>query len=293
MAIPLSAVIAAVFLQTLWGANTVAIKLGLEVFPPLWSAFFRFLIGAGCILIYAQCRGIRLRPEAGEWFGILAGAVLFIVQIAAMNFGISMTTGMSASVLLSTFPLFAAVTSHFIIANDRLTMVKTAGLCIAFFGVAIVLTDGRMPDVASLGWGNLITLVSAALLGSRQVFNATLVRRIDPFRVIYWQMVLSLPVFAGSGALLETIAWENAGWVPLAGMAYQGVVIAGFGFMIVAYFLKLYSPSVMLSFGFISPVSGVALSAFLLSEFFTWPLGAGMVAVAAGLVIITRSDRKG
>ena len=261
MTIPLSALVAAVFMQTLWGANTVAIKLGLEVFPPLWSAFFRFLIGAGCILVYAKARGIRLRPETGELAGILLGGAFFIVQIAAMNFGISMTTGMNAAVLLSTFPLFAAVTSHFVIAGDRLTIAKTGGLCVAFSGVAIVLTDGRMPEMAALGLGNLVTLLGAALLGSRQVFNATLVRRIDPFRVIFWQMVLSLPVFAFSGALLETIAWEKAGWVPLAGIAYQGVVIAGFGFMIVAYFLKLYSPSVMLSFGFISPVSGVALSA--------------------------------
>ncbi len=289
MAIPLSAVIAAVFLQTLWGGNTVAIKLGLEAFPPLWSAFFRFLIGAACILIYARIRGIRLLPESGEWAGILWGSVFFIAQIAAMNIGISMTTGMNAAVLMATFPLFASVTSHFIIANDRLSLAKSGGLCVAFAGVAVVLTDGRMPDMATWGWGNLVTLLGAALLGSRQVFNATLVRRIDPVRVIYWQMILSLPVFALSGALLETIAWEQIGWVPLAGIAYQGIVIAGFGFLIVAYFLKLYSPSVMLSFGFISPVSGVALSALLLSETLTWPLGAGMIAVAAGLVIITRS----
>jgi len=292
MTVPLRAVIAALFVQTLWGANTVAIKISLQAFPPLWSAFFRFLLGAACILLWAKLRRIRLRPEPGEGTGIFLGGLLFLVQIGAMNIGIGMTTAMSASVLMSTFPLFAAGLSHFIIPGDRLTTSKTIGLCVAFAGVAIVLTGGHGIDVKMLGWGNLVILFSAAMLGSRQVVNATLVRRIDPFRVIFWQMMLSLPVFALTGSLLETpIAWDQLWWKPLLGMAYQGIIIAGFGFMIMAYFLRQYSPSVIMSLGFVGPVSGVLLSGVLLGEPFTWPLALGMLAVACGLILITRNGR--
>jgi drug/metabolite transporter (DMT)-like permease len=292
MTVPFRAVIAALFVQTLWGANTVAIKIGLEAFPPLWSAFYRFLLGAICILLWAKLRRVRLRPDSHEWTGIALGAVMFMAQIATLNIGVDLSTGMQAAVLMSTFPIFAAAMSHFFIPDDRLTLARSAGLCIAFTGVAVILTGGHGIDVSTLAWGNLVTLLSAALLGSRQIFNAKLVRRIDPFRVIFWQMVLSLPVFALAGGLTETITWESLWWRPLAGMAYQGVIIAGFGFMIMAHFLKLYSPSVIMSFGFVGPISGVFLSGLLLSEPFTWPLGVGMLAVASGLTLTTRSFKK-
>jgi len=58
--------------------------------------------------------------------------------------------------------------------------------------------------------------------------------------------------------------------------------------MVNAWLIKRYSPSVVVSFGFISPVSGVVLSAPLLGEPLTWDLAVGTVAVGAGLVILTR-----
>jgi drug/metabolite transporter (DMT)-like permease len=34
------------FINLLWGGNFSAVKLGLQAVPPLWSAFFRFLLGS-------------------------------------------------------------------------------------------------------------------------------------------------------------------------------------------------------------------------------------------------------
>jgi drug/metabolite transporter (DMT)-like permease len=57
--------------------------------------------------------------------------------------------------------------------------------------------------------------------------------------------------------------------------------------MVNAWLIKRYSPSVMVSFGFVSPVSGVALSAWLLGDALTWDLAVGTVAVGIGLIILT------
>ena len=45
LAVPLRIILVAVLIHSFWGGNPVAIKFSLEVFPPLWTAFFRFLIG--------------------------------------------------------------------------------------------------------------------------------------------------------------------------------------------------------------------------------------------------------
>ena len=293
MRIPLNAILVAVVLHTLWGGNPVAIKLGLLAFPPLWNGFFRFLIGIVCIAIWARASNVRLWPRPGEWSGLVCLSVLLAVQIALLNIGADRTTGAMTSVLISANPLFAAVLAHIFIRGDQLTWPKAAGLTIAFLGVGLVLTRGAdLQSTNWLNWGNWIVLASAALLGARLVFSAKLVETIDPARVMIWQMILALPMFAAGGFAFETIAWQSVGLKPLAGLVYQGVVIAGLGFMVNIMLIQRYSPSVMLSFGFIAPISGVLLSAWILSDPLTPNLLVGMTAVGLGLVLIAREGRR-
>ena len=289
MRIPLVAVVAAIVIHILWGANPVAVKMGLVAFPPLWSAFFRFAIGVVCIAIWAMALGTRLWPENREWPGLIILALWFMIQIGLMNFGINFTSGASAAIMTATYPLFSGIFAHFMIAGDRLDKAKTAGLLIAFLGVGLVLSKGQLPkELSRANFGDLILLASAVLLGGRMIFTAKLVRKIEPMRVILWQMLLSLGGFAAGAAMWEEIVRREVGWIPVGALVYQGMVIAGLAFMVNAWLIKRYSPSVMVSFGFISPISGVVLSALLLGDALTWDLAAGTAGVGLGLIILTR-----
>ncbi|MBT3536533.1 MAG: DMT family transporter [Rhodospirillaceae bacterium] len=289
MKIPLFAVAVALIINILWGANPVAVKVGLVAFPPLWSAFFRFAIGIVCIAAWARFNRIRLWPQRSEWPGLLVLATWFMTQIGMMNFGINLTSGASAAVMTATFPFFAGVFAHFMIAGDRLSVAKFIGLLIAFLGVALVLTGGRIPqELSRANLGDLILLASTILLGGRMIFTARLVSKIEPTRVVLWQMLLSLAGFAAGAALWEDIIWNEVGWIPIGALLYQGVVIAGLAFMINAWLIKRYSPSVIVSFAFISPLSGVALSALLLDDELSWDLAMGTTLVGIGLIILTR-----
>ena len=63
----MQAVLVSIVLHSLWGGNPVAVKFGLLVFPPMWSAFIRFVIGIICIAAWAAFRGIPMWPKKGEW----------------------------------------------------------------------------------------------------------------------------------------------------------------------------------------------------------------------------------
>ena len=107
-------------------------------------------------------------------------------------------------------------------------------------------------------------------------------------RVVAWQMGIALPLFAAGGFLWESVQWQNLSWIPVLGLTYQGVVIAGLGFMVTSYLIKQHNLSVIAGFGFVSPISGVLLSIWLLSEQPTITLYLGMMAVGLGLFLITR-----
>ena len=288
-AVPLGAVLVSVVIHSLWGGNPVAVKLSLIAFPPLTTAFLRFAIGIACIALWARWRGIRLLPDKGEWLSLWLVALLFAVQIALMNIGFHHTSGAMGSVLIATNPLFAVMFAHFLIVGDRMTTAKAAGLFVAMAGTSLALLGDA--DIATLGLGavgNWIVLSSAVMLGLRLSLSARFVRRIDPTRVALWQMVLSLPLF-GAGALWwEEIAWDRIDTGPIAGLLYQGVVIAGIGFTVSYHLMKHYTPSVMMSFNFVSPIAGVLFSAWLLGDRIGTLLLAGMALVAVGLYLVTR-----
>lgn len=289
MAVPLRVVVVAVCIHFLWGGNPVAVKYSLLAFPPLWTAFFRFTIAIVCVAIWARISGVSIWPARHEWRPLALIGALFTVQIAAMNIGFDLTTGSMGAVLIATNPIFAALFAHFLIAGDRLHVAKSIGLLVAFMGTALVLMRASADlQLTHGGWGNMILLMSACLLGGRLIVSAKVLQRIDGARVVLWQMILSLPLFALGGFAFETIRWQAVAWEPLAGLFYQGVIVAGLGFSVSFYLMKRYAPSIIISFNFISPIAGVLLSAWLLGDVITGHLWAGMLLVAAGLFLIAR-----
>ncbi|MCP5153093.1 MAG: DMT family transporter [Ectothiorhodospiraceae bacterium] len=294
LSIPLRAVALALLIHTLWGGNPVAVKLSIEAFPPMWTAFYRFLIGVLCVGAFAVATGVRVWPERGEWPALVAIALLFTVQIGLMNVGFGMTTGAVGAVVIATNPLFGALFSHFLVPDDRLRPLRALGLAVAFVGTATAILAGRAPGgdgvVAGLGLveaGSMILLVSAALLGLRLAISGRVLRRIHETRVAVWQMLLSLPLFWVAGMLGEPVRWERATAGPVLGLLFQGVVIAGIAFVINFALMRRHPPSIIVSFNFVSPVAGVLLAAWILGESPSAGLLLGMILVAVGLVLVT------
>ena len=292
LSVPLGAVLVSVVIHSLWGGNPVAVKFSLLAFPPLTTAFLRFAIGIACIALWARWRGVRLLPEKGEWRALWIVAVLFAVQIGLMNVGFDHTTGAMGSVLIATNPLFAVMFAHFLIAGDRMTPAKASGLAVAMAGTSLALLEDIDFTVLDPGAaGNWIVLSSAVLLGFRLTLSARFVRRIEPTKVAMWQMVLSLPMFGAGALLFEEIAWDQVGAGPIAGLVFQGAVIAGVGFTVSYHLMRRYTPSVMMSFNFVSPIAGVLFSAWLLGDRVGPLLLAGMALVAVGLYLVARQPR--
>ncbi len=293
LAIPLNAALLAVFINVLWGGNPVAVKVALEWLPPLWTGFFRFVLGILTVALYASWRGIAMWPTPAEWRPLSVLAVMFAVQITIMNVGYDMTPASVSVVIQATFPLFVALMAHFYLENDRLQPVRSLGLIVAFTGVAlIILRETGMGGAGWVGLGPLVVLLSSVLLAGRIVFSAKLVKSIDPIRVTIWQMILSLPYFLIGGLAFEEIQWQNFGPGPLAGILFQGIVIAGFGFVVAITLPKYYNPSLVTSIGFITPVSGVLLAMWLLGDPMTWQLALGTLTVGVGLFLIVRQPRE-
>lgn len=233
--------------------------------------------------------GWQLWPRPGEWRSLIILSAIFTLQISTMNYGYKFTSGIMGSILLATHPLWAGLFSVWLIPSDRLNVKQALGMIVAFFGATLVLSQStNFTDLHLSDLGNAIVLISASLLGLRLSFAGRLVKSIDPVRVTIWMMALSIPIFAVAGITTETIIWERLWWQPLVALLYQGVIIAGLGFLINYLLMRRYNPSVVVSFGFFAPISGVLSSAWILDEILTWSVAGGATIVGIGLILITK-----
>lgn len=287
-----SAALVAIAVSILWGGNVVALKLSLLTFPPIWSAFWRMVVGVLAVGAWACSQRISLRPRAGEIGVLLVLGTLFTVQVGCLNFGVSMTSAAYGVVLLNSYPIFANIGAHFFVPGDRLSTRRAVGLAMSFAGVCLVFLgrpEGGFAENPILG--NIVVIASAVLLGSRTVFTQRIVQSIEPVRPVFWQMAISLPVFLLAASLTERPTIQPVNWPAAAAVFYQGAVVAGLCFVVWTLLLQRYSPGTLSMFGFIVPFVGVILSALMLDEAITPRLWSGVMLVAAGIALFAR-ERK-
>ncbi len=285
-------VLLALLISLIWGGNLVSIKLSLTAVPPMWSAFWRMLLGTLTLAVWARSQGTDLRPAAGEWRPLLGLGVLFAVQIGLLNRAMQLTSPGYGEAILNSYAIFTNLFGHFLAHEDRLTGGRIAGLLLSLAGVT-VLAYGRpsqalAPDPLT---GNLLLLASAVLLGLRQIYTRWLVQRIDPVRTIVWQLGSSVPMFLTVALAAEPMLLAPLTWMPVAALAYQGFLVAGFCFVAWAVLLKKHSSGSVSMYAFLVPVCGIGLSALLFGERITPRLVMGGALVLAGVAIVTMRRR--
>jgi drug/metabolite transporter (DMT)-like permease len=233
----------AVLISLLWGANTVVIKMGLEDAPPLRLAWMRFVVGGVVICLWAWATGrfAGFRIEPGEWRPLIFLGLLFSVQMTATNVGTWLTSASHASVLLNLYAVHTVVLAHFLIPGDRLTARKLAGVLVAYSGI-VLLGARQVTRGSPTLLGDVVVTVAGVLLAERTVYLARAVQRLDPVKLLLSQAVVGTALFVVVSALVEPAPTRWS--LRLAGsIAYQGVLISGFNFVVNLALLRRYRPS--------------------------------------------------
>jgi drug/metabolite transporter (DMT)-like permease len=278
----------ALLLSLLWGANPVAIKIGLEDAPPLRLAWMRFVLGGLVILAWAATTGrLRgLRIERHEWRPLAIVALLFTAQIASMNIGTALTSAAHASVLLNLYAVHTVVLAHFLIPGDRLTAGRLTGVLIAYAGI-VALFRSQVGAGSPTLLGDVIMFASGLVLGERTVYLARAVHHLDPVKLLLAQAVIGVGVFVAGSAVLEARPTQ---WTLSLGasIAYQGALIAGFNFVANLWLLARYRPSALATFFLTQPIFGVIAAALVTGDRLTTDLLVASAAVAVGIGLTNR-----
>ena len=271
---------------TFWGGMNVAIKISLVGIPPLALAGVRFIIGVLVVLIWTFLNRVPLKLETGETRGLFQLACLFVAQIGMLYIGTHYTLASRSTVLISTHPFFTAVFAHLFLTGDRLSLLKVIGITFSFLGVVVVFAESIVIKDFHYLPGDLMVLSAGMLLGLRLVYIKRLTQAMHPGKLLIWQSSLSIPIFFALSFIFERdFQYAITPAVVLATL-YQGVVIAGFCFILWTLLLRRYMASRLGVFHFVTPIFGVLFSNLFLGEAVSYGIIASMLFVGIGIAIV-------
>jgi drug/metabolite transporter (DMT)-like permease len=282
------AAVVALVVSLFWGANPVAIKLGLEDVPPLRMAWMRFVVGGVVMLAWAwatdRLRGLRF--ERAEYRPLLVLALLFTAQVATMNVGTALTSAAHSVILLNLYAVHTVVLSHFMIPGDRLTPAHALGVLVAYAGIVLLFVRQTSSGAPTL-LGDTLMVASSLFLGERTVYLAREVRRLDPVKLLLSQVVVGCALFVTFSSLLEPepTRWT---WQLVGVLLFQGGVVAGFNFIVNLWLLWHYRPSALVTIFLTQPIFGVLAANLVTGDPLTVELLGASLAVAAGIGLTTR-----
>ncbi|MEV0061181.1 EamA family transporter [Nocardia sp. NPDC050718] len=254
----------------LWGMNFLAIRIGLDHFPPFFFAALRFAVIAIPVLVFIPRPAVRTRWLLlyGTGFGILQFAFLF----TAMRTG--MPTGLASLVLQSSAPFTVVLGA--VLLRERLRPVQVAGLAVAVLGMVVIGAD-RLADATLLPV--LLTLAGGlgwafGNIGARQAGADS--PGFDPLHLTLWMSVIPpLPLLALSLAVegpdtgfraLGAAVSSTAGLPALAALAYIALLATVCGSGLWTYLMSRYPAGTVAPLSLLVPVVGIAAAWVALDE---------------------------
>jgi len=275
----------AVFLSAAFGANAIAIKISVSGIGPFTAAGIRFLIASLAIFVWARATGRSFQVHRNQIYPLLVIFLIFFFQISLFYLGISRTNASRAVLISNLQPFFVLFLAHFFISDDRITPRKVFGLLLGFVGVCLVFLE-KEGVTEGFQRGDVLMVFSTSLWAVSAVYTKTVLHRLSPHFIAFYQMVLSVPLFFLCGLLWDQPMISSLSAPVVAAVLYQALVAAAFGFIAWNTLLQHHGAVILNSFNFILPIAGVFLAWWLLNEPLTVKILLALLLITAQMFVL-------
>ena len=224
-----------IFLSLLWGSSFLAIKVAVEHgMPPLTLATLRVGVGAAVLLGFARLLGQVPPPIAGRagrrlWLRILVlGVIGNSLPFFLIGWGEQTTTSQLAGILMATIPLMVVILAHFLTHDERLTVLRLAGVALGFAGMVVLVGVDALRGLGHQVMGQAL-IIGGCISYSLYGVNAKRLPKLPP------QMLIGVILAAGFVAMLPFWVAIDRPWTlhwdPTAVVAalWLGVISTGGG----------------------------------------------------------------
>lgn len=275
----------AVIVAFLWGANFVAVKVGLTHFPPYFLVALRFAVVVIIMMPFYWRRTIDMKFLFA--MSVILGTVHFALLFGAMGYGLDVAT--SAITVQLGVPFSCVLSAIFF--NDRLGAWRSGGLMVSFMGIAMI---AGTPHVVEHFVPFLMAMAAAFCWA---VANVMMKRKgsVDVLEMLTWMSLLTIPQLMLLSLLVEKDHWQLL--LTATPEAVASVLFSAIGSTIVAYglwyyLLKRAAVSQITPFNLLVPVFGIALGQLLFHETLAArTILGGLITISGVAIIVARRPK--
>jgi drug/metabolite transporter (DMT)-like permease len=280
-------VFALVAVYLVWGSTYLAIRFGLEGFPPLMLGGIRFLIAGLAMFVVLRWRGAAM-PTRAQWWNTTRVAALMLVGavgLVTIAEDIGVGSGVAAAAV-AIIPVWAALASG--LFGEWPRRLEWIGLAVGFAGVLVLVQEG---DLQSSPLGLTLVLIAPILWAVGSVWGT----RLDMPR----PMTAAAAELLSAGAILISLSLlrgERIEATPTVGSVLALGYLIVFGSIIAytayVYLLENTRPVMATSYAYVNPAVAVVLGVSLGAEIVTGQVFLALPLILGGVAIVTLAQRR-
>lgn len=284
--------IALVLVQIMFGTWPIIGKIALRSMSSTSLVCIR-IFGAAIVftLLRRKLGELRQLPRR-----VLAWLVLSsLLGIALNQFifvkGLSLTTAINATLLITTIPVFTLIVS-IALGYDKASLRHFLGIALAAAGVVYLVDPWRADFTAHKTLGNLLLIASSFSYGAYIAVSRNLFRRYGALTVIAWifqiAALIALPI--------SIYTWSAAGVGAVSSALLLAVVYIILIPTVGAYYLNSWAitrvpPSVVAVYIYLQPLLAFGLAPLVLGESWNSRTVLACALIFAGVAVVTIRSR--
>jgi drug/metabolite transporter (DMT)-like permease len=268
-------------LYVIWGSTYLAIRIGIETWPPLMMAGVRFTIAGALLFGFMRWRGAPM-PSWQQW---RAAAIVGFLLLACGNGAVTLAehAGVAsgvAALAVATVPLFTLLFGLF--WGQRNTRLEWAGIVLGLIGIGL-LNFGSNLQASPMG--ALLVIFAAASWAFGSVLSRYLPLPPGPMASACEMLVAGALMLIGSYVSGERMTQSPglSGWLVMAYLVVFGSIVAFSSYM---YLLKNVRPAAATSYAYVNPAVAVMLGVAFAGEHIGIEEAMAMAVIISAVVLI-------
>jgi drug/metabolite transporter (DMT)-like permease len=262
----------------IWGSTYLALRFGLEGFPPFMLNGIRFVVAGAVMYAVLRIRG-HAPPTPSQWWNAgRMGSLLLIGGVGlvtiAEDFGVGSGVVATAAAAI---PVWAALASGAF--GQWPVRREWIGLGVGLLGVVVLLQEGDF----RISTAGMVLVIAGPMFWA---FGSVWGKRLEMpegFMAPAAQLLVAGVVMLAVSPLMGERIVEVPGvvaWLALAYLIVMGSIVAYTAYV---YLLQAVRPTLATSYAYVNPVVAVFLGLTLGAEIITGPVFVALPLILAGV----------
>jgi drug/metabolite transporter (DMT)-like permease len=282
----LAVALALLSVYLIWGSTYLAIRVGLEGFPPFLMGSVRMAIAGALMYVVLRARG-ESAPTRMQWKTLAVLSIwMVLLSNGLVNFAERQVSSGLAAIAVASMPLWAALFS--VLRGKHPSRGEWLGLAVGFVGI-LWLDAGSALSATPQGMIALIVAPIAWAWGSVWSRDQKLPA---PFMSAAGQMLCGSLWMLATGVLSGERMHALPSTTAVLAVAYLVVFGSIIGFTAYIWLLHHVRPALATSYAYINPPIAVLLGALLMHETFGMHEIGAMAVILVGVGIITTAKAR-